>query len=165
MLFRSKAYMVCPAGHGDSIGFYDVPSSTRELPTIRCASCGEKMEVIDEQSGHEYLQRIVLQEPLDESEKGNQIDFDGKIIGDLVGDVTVGEKKQFVGLIKTVFNDKKNEQKLFIDVVSATSLEDHKENMPTKDEIDMFKDMASKENFFDLVARSYAPSKIGRAHV
>lgn len=158
MSYIDKAYMICPAGHGDSIGFYDVPSSTRELPTIRCASCGEKMEVIDEQSGHEYLQRIVLQEPLDESEKGNQIDFDGKIIGDLVGDVTVGEKKQFVGLIKTVFNDKKNEQKLFIDVVSATSLEDHKENMPTKDEIDMFKDMASKENFFDLVARSYAPS-------
>jgi len=158
MSYISKAYLICPNGHNVSNGFYDVPASTRELPSVKCSHCGDFLEVVDDQSTHEYLQRIVLQEPLDESEKGNQIDFDGKIIGDLVGDVTVGAKKQFVGLIKTVFNEKKNEQKLFIDIVSATSLEDQREHLPTKDEIDMFKDMAMSETFFENVAKSYAPS-------
>ena len=61
--------------------------------------------------------------------------FIGKIKGNNVGTAFVGQKKRIIGLFKTVYDPKKTEHNVIIDVSYIEDLDDVKLVKPTEPEL------------------------------
>ena len=62
--------------------------------------------------------------PLEESRKNSPVMFIGKIKGNNVGTAFVVQKKRVIGLFKTVYDPKKTEHSVIIDVSYIEDLDD-----------------------------------------
>jgi replicative DNA helicase Mcm len=109
----------------------------------------------------EYIQTVFLQEPLEEAKKNSPVMFIGKIKGDNVGTAFVGQRKRITGLFKTVFDPKKTEHDVIIDVSFMEDLDDVKLVKPTENELNKLKEEAKKPDFINKIVKSFAPHIYG----
>jgi replicative DNA helicase Mcm len=155
-----RAHFRCPMGHPEGEMNVDC-NNKRELPNmLACPDCGEKLQVVPDKSLYKYLQRATLQEPPEESKEGNPLEFDA-ILSDLqVGDATVGNRKEIIGILRPLVDKKSlmdNKHKLVIDCKSVNDLEGHNELEFNDDELEKIKLEAQSQNFFTNVAKSFSP--------
>ena len=87
--------------------------------------------------------------------------FVGKIKGNNVGTAFVGQKKRIIGLFKTVYDPKKTEHNVIIDVSYIEDLDDVKLVKPTEPELIKLKEESKKPDFIKKVVSSYAPHIYG----
>ena len=85
--------------------------------------CG-KIPLIPDQSslGTDYVQTIYMGEPLEVAKHNTPISFTGRIYGDLVGDVFIGQKKRVTGVFQTIIDPKKDTHDIRIDVISIEEM-------------------------------------------
>jgi len=145
-------------------GFSVTCDYNRNLPYEKCVnpSCKEARLIPDPETlvtGN--IQTVFLQEPLEEAVKNSPQMFVGKIKGRSVGTAFVGQKKGITGLYKTIFDPKKTEHDVIIDVLHIEDLDDIKLIKPTDDELVRLKEEAKKPDFIKKVVKSYAPHIYG----
>jgi replicative DNA helicase Mcm len=136
----------------------------RKIPMEVCAnpSCRDTKLIPDQDTLiTEYIQTVFLQEPLEEAKKNSPVMFIGKIKGDNVGTAFVGQRKRITGLFKTVFDPKKTEHDVIIDVSFMEDLDDVKLVKPTENELNKLKEEAKKPDFINKIVKSFAPHIYG----
>ena len=157
--YIKKAHLECPNGHDGGSMNVDV-TVDRELPVISCPECDAKLLVDSKTSLHDYLQYGTVQEPPEEAKQGNPSEFDIILTGDQTNDVSVGERKEIVGVLKAIYNQKANEHALIIDTLSIQDMEGHQEILPTVEDLKRYKADALSDEFLTNLAKSFAPEII-----
>ena len=163
--YIKECKLVCPRC---GFGFSVVCDHNRNIPIETCSNSGcreAKMLPDIDTLVTEYIQTVFLQEPLEESRKNSPVLFIGKIKGDNVGTAFVGQKKRITGLFKTVFDPKKTEHNVIIDVVYIEDLDDVKLVKPTPEEISKLKEKAKDPQFLEKVVHSFAPHIYGYSEI
>ena len=95
----------------------------------------------------EDIQTVVLQQPLEDAIKNSPIAHTAKVVGKQVGSSYVGQKK-VLGIFRSdIDNQKKDENDVFIDVISLTNTEDVDEILPTALEEREIRAEATQETF------------------
>jgi replicative DNA helicase Mcm len=157
--YIERAAFRCPKGHEQ--GQMNVScNNKRELPTIACPDCNEKLEVVPDKSIYKYLQRATIQEPPEESKKGNPLEFDATLADLQVGAATVGDRKEIIGIFRPMVDKKallENKIKLMIDIKSVNDLEGHEEMTLDDTEIKHFKELAQSRAWLTNLAKSFSP--------
>jgi len=159
--YIKKANMKCKiCGHEEEVEC----DQNKKLPFIRCNNRGcSKIPLIPDQSslGTDYIQTIWMQEPLEISKHNSPISFLGKIYGDMVGDVFIGQKKRITGIFQTIIDPKKNEHNISIDVITADDLEETEMIKPSEEEISKLKKESLNDGYLNKLIGSVAPHIYG----
>ena len=141
----------------------------RKIHTLQCArsSCrGTKMEIQKTNLQTEDIQTIILQQPLEDAVKNSPIAHTEKVVGKQVGTSYVGQRKQVVGIFRSdIDNQKKDENDVYIDVISQTDADDVDEILPTDVEEREIRAEAGQETFVKKLIDSYAPHIYGMEDV
>ena len=159
--YIKECKLVCPKC---GFGFSVTCDHNRNIPAELCSNpgCRDARMLPDVDTlVTENIQTVFLNEPLEESRHNSPIMFVGKIKGDYVGKTHVGQKKRVTGLFKTVYDPKKTEHSIIIDVVYIEDLDDIKLIKPTVEEINKLKEKSKEPQFLEKVVRSYAPHIYG----
>ena len=109
----------------------------RILPTMRCMNPACKGNVMDVQKTGlvtEDIQTLILQQPLEDATKNSPITFYGKVTADQVGTSFVGQRKNIIGIFRSIIDPKKDENEVLIDILSITDVDDVEEIFPTPTE-------------------------------
>ena len=163
--YIKECKLECPkCGYGFSV----TCDHNRNLPFEKCVNpaCREARLMPDPDTlVTEYIQSVFLQEPLEESRKNSPVMFIGKIKGNNVGTAFVGQKKRVIGLFKTVYDPKKTEHSVIIDVSYIEDLDDVKLVKPTDSELNKLKEDSKEADFIDKVVNSYAPHIYGYSQI
>ena len=99
----------------------------RKIHTLQCArsSCrGTKMEIQKTNLETEDIQTVVLQQPLEDAVKNSPIAHTAKVVGKQVRSSYVGQSKQVLGIFRSDIDQKKDENDVFIDVISMADTDD-----------------------------------------
>jgi len=158
-VYIHRAHFRCPHGHPEGAMNVDC-NNKRELPMLECTNCGEKLQIVPDKSLYKYLQRATVQEPPEESKEGNPLEFDAVLTDLQVGDATVGNRKEIIGILRPLVDKKSlldNKHKLIIDVKSVNDLEGHDDLEFDEDELEKIKLEAQSQNFFTNVSNSFSP--------
>ena len=94
----------------------------KKLPAKLCSnpSCKKmKMEAIRETIKTDNVQSISLQEPLESSRNQTPIILRGKIDGNLIGEVFIGQRKRITGVYRSELDLKKDENEIIIEITNA----------------------------------------------
>jgi len=141
----------------------------RKLRPLACfkSSCrGQKMETQKTNLETEDIQTVILQQPLEVAIKNSPISHYAKVVGKQVGSSYVGQRKQVVGIFRSdIDNQKKDENDVFIDVISLTDTDDVDEILPTEAEEKIIRAEATQETFIKKLIDSYAPHIYGMEDV
>jgi len=163
--YIKECKLVCPkCGYGFAV----TCDYNRNLPLEFCAnpSCRSAKLIADPDTlVTEYIQTVFLQEPLEEARHNSPVMFVGKIKGSAVRTAHVGQKKKVSGFFKTVYDSKKTEHDIIIDVAYLEDLGDVKLVKPTKEELAKLKEEAKKPDFLSRVVKSYAPHIYGHLEI
>jgi len=125
-----------------------------------CNRC--KMEINPKSIKMEYIQTLLLQEPMDESENNSPVLFVGKIKHTDVGTVFPGQKKDITAMFKIDINDiRKHEHNIILDVVGIKDMDEVKKNKPTPEEITEYIKDSKKPEFVDMLIDCFAPNIYG----
>ena len=159
--YIKKCKLVCPkCGYGFSV----TCDYNRNLPFERCINpnCRDTRLMPDQDTLEtENIQTVFLNEPLEEARHNSPIMLVGKIKGTNVGTAFVGQKKRIIGLYKTVYDPKKTEHNVIIDVAYIEDLDDVKLLKRTEHELNKLKEDAKSPEFLDKVIASFAPHIYG----
>ena len=140
----------------------------RKIHTLQCArsTCrGTKMEIQKTNLETEDIQTVVLQQPLEDAVKNSPIAHTAKVVGKQVGSSYVGQRKKVLGIFRSDIDQKKDENDVFIDVISMTDTDDVDEILPTEVEEKEIRVEATQETFVKKLIDSYAPHIYGMEDV
>jgi len=136
----------------------------RVLPTLVCMNptCkGNRMDVQKTGLVTEDIQTLILQQPLENATKNSPITFYGKVTADQVGTSFVGQRKNIIGIFRSIIDPKKDENEVLIDVLSITDVDDVEEIVPTQAEEEQIKKDVKDEDFVEKLKNSFAPHIYG----
>ena len=137
----------------------------RKLHAMTCfkSSCrGAKMEIQKTNLKTEDIQTIVLQQPLEDAVKNSPMVRTAKVVGKQVNTSFVGQRKKVLGIFRSdIDNQKKDENDVYIDIVSLSDTEDIDEILPTGAEEREIRAEATQETFIKKLIDSYAPHIYG----
>jgi len=160
--FVKEANLMCPTCYTQeriSCGF---DRKLRELNCVKASCRGQKMEIQKSHLITEDIQTILLQQPLESATKNSPIMFNAKVVGKQVGTSFIGQKKQIVGVFRSdIDNVKKDENDVYIDIISLTDVEDINEILPTSAEEREIRAEATQEEFVRKLIDSFAPHIYG----
>tara|TARA_Y100001951_G_scaffold104616_1_gene116812 strand:+ start:869 stop:2821 length:1953 start_codon:yes stop_codon:yes gene_type:complete len=160
--FVKEATLMCPTCYTQeriSCGF---DRKLRELHCVKASCRGQKMEIQKSHLITEDIQTILLQQPLESATKNSPLIFTAKVVGKQVGTSFVGQRKQVVGVFRSdIDNVKKDENDVYIDVISLTNVEDINEILPTETEEREIRTEATQKEFIDKLIGSFAPHIYG----
>lgn len=130
-----------------------------EIPIVCWAlDCtGRKFEVDISTIRTGPMRQIMIQEPLEEAKHSTPRVLYSVIRDDDVENTFVGQRKKIVGIFRSTPQKNTNINKIFIQAVSLFDLDDIETLYPDEEEKEFFKQLATKENFLDIVSESIAP--------
>jgi len=143
-------------------------NDNREILIPLCVNpkCKRQKMVIDTNNiVTNYIQTVVIQEPVEDAKNNSPVSFTGKIKGDYVGEVFVGQKKRVLGMLKSQVDLSKKENELVIDIIDVMDLQEVQLIKPTEDELLKWKESSKKDDFMDKLIDSYAPHIHGHRDV
>tara|TARA_R110002012_G_scaffold69757_1_gene180267 strand:+ start:15661 stop:17610 length:1950 start_codon:yes stop_codon:yes gene_type:complete len=159
--FVKEAYVMCPNCYTKE----KVKANfERKLPSMKCVNPACKRIAMDIQKSGiitEDIQTILMVQPLEYAKKNSPIMFYGKVTGEQVGTSFIGQKKRILGIFRSDIDEKKDENDVYIDVISLTDVDDVDEILPTDDEIKCIKNDIEEGEFIEKLVNSYAPHIYG----
>jgi len=155
-----KAMFVCDKGCADLI----TVQNDKEIPEINYDCVKHKRPYVynETKSQYDFIQRIVIQEQLVDAKNASPIDYDARIIGEMLNETFVGQKKR-VMIVPRITSGRKGtiESKVLFDVLSIADLEEEKKILPSNKEVEEYRKAAESEGYFDKLIESFAPNVIG----
>lgn len=106
----------------------------------------------------EYIQTVLIQEPLEQAVNNSPVIFTAKIYGSHIGKVFVGQKKRVTGIFKSIVT-KDDENDIVIQLISMEDLDLCDTILPSDTELqDYRKELSSDETkFIKKLVDSFAP--------
>jgi len=161
--FIREGYFVCPSCSGvDKVkcnGERMILQRLTKCKTPKCRECQMELEIA--KSIIEYIQTVIIQEPLEEARNNSPVSFVAKLIGHKVGDAFTSQKKKITGVFKTYGDLKKVEQEIYIDIVEMEDLEEKELIKPTDVQIADYTERAKDSQWMKDLIGSYAPHIFG----
>ena len=136
----------------------------KKLPMKLCLnpSCKKmKMEVIRETAKTDNVQGITLQEPLESSRNQTPVTLRGKIDGNLIGEVFIGQRKRITGVYRSEFDLKKDENEIIIEITNAEDLDISDNVVMDEKDLNKIAGDSVSDGFIDKIISSYAPHIFG----
>lgn len=158
--YVKKAAFVCDRG---CLTFINV-NNDKIIPKINdnCVPHGKPLTYSEIKSKCDFIQKIVIQEQLVDAKNASPIDYDARIVGQMLNETFVGQKKRLM-IIPRIMPAKKGmiESKIIFDVISISDLEEEKKILPSNKEIEEYRKSAEGEEYFNKLIESFAPNVIG----
>ena len=136
----------------------------RKIRVLKCMNVQCKNAKMEPQKTGlitEDIQTLLLQQPLEKATKNSPIIFYGKVIADQVGTSFVGQKKKVVGIFRSNIEENKDENDVYIDVISLTDVDDVNEILPSEEETVKIKTEVKEDDFVNKLINSFAPHIYG----
>jgi len=138
----------------------------RRIPqhAVRCnrRACRQCQMTLDNtRMSTDYIQTVIIQEPLDEAKNNSPVSFVAKLVGNQVGEAFVSQKKRITGVFKSFIDTKKIEQDIYIDIIEMESLEEKELTIPTNEQIEKYKEESRDKVWMDKLISNYAPHIYG----
>ena len=163
--YIKKALFICPICSRDQPMNCDINRKIGQ-PYCMNTSCKKaKMEVDQRSIVTDDVQTILMQELMENSENHSPVIMAGKLIGNNVRTSFVGQRKRITGLFRSEIDIKKNENDIFIDILSLTDLEESKPLIPTEEAIKMITKDSKEDGFLEKVVGSFAPNIFGYSDI
>lgn len=113
----------------------------------------------------DYIQTVIIQEPLEEARNNSPVTFVAKLIGLQVGEAFISQKKRITGVFKSFIDTHKIEQDIYIDIIELEPLEEKEVVTPTKDKIIQYMQQCRGKDWWNNLIESYAPHIYGYSDV
>lgn len=160
--YVKKALFTCGKGCSELI----TVNNDREIPILTdpCIPHQKHFVFNEAKSKKDFIQRIVIQEQLSDAKNASPIDYDARIVGDMLSDTFVGQKKRVMIIPRSVSKNtkiKNIESKILFDIISISDLEEEKKILPSNKEVEEYRKAAEDEGYFDKLIESFAPNVIG----
>jgi len=139
-----------------------------DLQMTKCKknSCHRAQMILDSTSmDTDYIQTVIIQEPLEEAINNSPVTFVAKILGDQVGEAFISQKKRITGVFKSTIDIKKIEQDIYIDIIEMESLEEKKTITPTLQQIQKYEQQSSGKDWWSNLIESFAPHIFGYSDI
>ena len=161
MTYTTECDLVCPKCYKRTFVKCNI---NKKLPTIHCDnfSCKKALLEVDEETAKtDNLQHVLLQEFMEDSISSSPVILEGLVTGGLVGNVFVGQKKRITGLYRSVFNTKTNENKILIDIITESNLDNSCDVLLTDEELKVINNLVDQDDFLTKICSSFAPQIYG----
>lgn len=140
--------------------------ATREIKNIDFKCQRHDLEFARDESKDydDFIQRIVIQEPLTEAKFSSQIDYDARIVGGMLNETFIGQKKRVLMVPRSSSKIRKGtsvEKSLFFDILSVADLEEKQRILPSNKEVEEYRKAAEDPDYFDRVIEDFAPNIVG----
>lgn len=162
-LYTVQATARCNGNCNTSIVLETDPFSRRLQPPPKCdvedcSMYGERMFVDPKTHVTEYIQRMTIQEPMEEAKHGSPITFECEIKGNDVYNAYIGQRKRIVAVFTAVADKKEATHEILLRAVSMMDGVDETPKVPTNQQIRKWVKMAEEsETWMDYLLKSYAP--------
>ena len=159
--YVKKCMLACPLCGHEQEESCDVD---KKIPIKTCSnsSCrNRRLEVQRQTAETENIKSVLISELIEKSKKNSPIVMEALVVGDLIREVFIGQKKRITGIYRSIFDLKENINDLVIDVVSAENLERTEEVTLSDETLKKIKDAAKEPDFLEKITRSYAPHIYG----
>lgn len=158
--YVKKAVFTCERGCAELI----IINNDKKIPILenKCEPHKKTLVYNESKSQYDFIQRIVIQEQLVDAKNASPMDYDARIVGDMLSDTFVGQKKRIM-IVPRILSTKKgtDESKILFDVLSVADLEEEKKILPSNKEVEEYRKSAEQEGYFDKIIESFAPNLIG----
>ena len=155
--YMTETVVVCPKcfnEHELKADFY------KRMPKSYCSNSTCKKALMEPdplRSKTEYVQTLLIQEPLEEAINNSPVIFTSKVYGSHIGKVFVGQKKQVTGIFKSV-QTKSDENDIVIQIIAMDDVERCDLIYPTDEELSKYKEeIKDSKNFITKLVNSFAP--------
>lgn len=133
----------------------------KKLPKGYCPNSTCKKQLMEPDMSRtktEYIQTVLIQEPLEQAVNNSPVIFTAKIYGSHIGKVFVGQKKRVTGIFKSIVT-KDDENDIVIQLISMEDLDLCDTILPSDTELqDYKKELLSDESkFVKKLVDSFAP--------
>lgn len=133
----------------------------KKLPKGYCPNSTCKKQLMEPDMSRtktEYIQTVLIQEPLEQAVNNSPVIFTAKIYGSHIGKVFVGQKKRVTGIFKSIVT-KDDENDIIIQLISMEDLDLCDTILPSDTELqDYRKELSSDETkFIKKLVDSFAP--------
>ena len=133
----------------------------KKLPKGYCPNSTCKKQLMEPDMSRtktEYIQTVLIQEPLEQAVNNSPVIFTAKIYGSHIGKVFVGQKKRVTGIFKSIVT-KDDENDIVIQLISMEDLDLCDTVLPSDTELqDYKKELSSDESkFVKKLVDSFAP--------
>ena len=157
--FVKKGLFKCPICE---VADWVEANEDRKMPSYstKCNNprCKREQRIIDSNmSLTEYIQTVIIQEPLEEAENNSPVTFVAKLIGHQVGEAFTTQKKRITGVFKSYIDIKKIEQDIFIDIIEMKDLEEKALVIPTDEQLKAYAELAKGDEWIPDLIGSFAP--------
>ena len=168
---RRQAYPITGKFKCDECGDEEIKATdhTRKFKGLTCKACifNKKkvtMELIPDTMTSEFVQDIVIQEPIDEIKENQPVNMDAKLIDTDVGHSYMGQKKKITGVFRVEYDTKGKQKDIYMEVVSIKDLDDVELVLP--EECDLHQWMNEDEDkLIDGIIGSFAPHIFGYRNI
>jgi replicative DNA helicase Mcm len=157
MTYIKHAYVKCPkCGNGyDKTCDFD-----KSFDAGYCDNndCKRKALVVERRTMEtDYVQTLLLQEPLEEAVNNSPVIFTAKIYGKHIGQVFPGQKKGVTGIFRSIPSKDGHENAIYIEITHMVDLEEQQLDPPSEADMQRYKKALEQGEFCDKIIDSFAP--------
>ena len=153
-----ETYVVCPKCYNEVklvADFY------KKIQKGYCSNPTCKKQLMESDMNRtktEYIQTVLIQEPLEQALNNSPVIFTAKIYGSHIGKVFVGQKKRVTGIFKSIVT-KDEENDIVIQLISMEDLDLCDTLLPSDTEIQDYKKQLTSDGskFINKLVDSFAP--------
>lgn len=143
-----------------------VADATREIIPVNEKCMKHELNFVRNVSKDQddYIQRLIIQEPLSDAKHSSQIDYDARIVGGMLNETFVGQKKRVFIAPRSFSKAKKttsSEKSILFDVLSIVDLEEKQRILPTYKEVEEYRKAAESPDYFYNLLKDFAPNVVG----
>ena len=152
-----SAWIKCPKC---SVGWNQGCAFDKTFPDQYCITpdCHKAKLMVDKATAvTDYVQTIVIQEPLEVAVHNSPVMFTGKVYGHQIGTVFPGQKKRMTGIFRNVPDKKSEEMNIIIEVASMVDLEEQEVIFPDDNKLKLYRQQILDGNFCSSLIDSFAP--------
>ena len=155
--YMKETVLVCPKCFKEQ---YEKADFYKRINKVYCSNPNcKKAEMLPDplRTKNDYVQTLLVQEPLDEALNNSPVIFVSKVYDHHIGKAFVGQKKKVTGIFKSI-RTKTEENDIVIQIISMDDVDRCDVIYPTDDEIMSYKEQVKDgKNFITKLVNSFAP--------
>lgn len=155
--YITESYVVCPKCFNEEFVRADFYKHMNKTYCSNSSCKKAQMEPDRLRTKTDYVQTLLIQEPLEEAQNNSPVIFTAKVYGKHIGKVFVGQKKKVTGIFKSIAT-KTEENDIIIQIISMDDVERCDLIYPSDEEIAKYReDVKDGKSFITRLINSFAP--------
>jgi replicative DNA helicase Mcm len=136
-----------------------------KVPVCSNPPCKKEVMILKEGTMRsQFVQDIVIQEPIDEIVDNQPINIDAKLVDIDVGHTYMGQKKKITGIFRVEYDTKGKQKDIYIDVMSIKDLDDVELILPNPYDLHQWME-EDEDKLIEGIIGSFAPHIFGYRNI